>query len=569
MDHKKQLHISLVLFVFLFGFFLKALLAFSLPIFHDVGWYISLAHYYDHTFMNLIVLEHPPFGYYPYFLFLTLFGTEDFVLRLVPFCFAVLEVFLMYLIAKNWFGKTTAQYTIILFSLTYFAAINALSPEGDGSIMSVISLLLFYCFFEYYQRHERKWLFWSGIFLGLHLLIKVRAVLFLIPLFLYSIYKTRNFFKTVVHMTIIGLLALIFFSIFPLLIVLENPNTYQTLLRQVLLHNTGSFSLLYKVLHPQLFTPLFILFSFLFLFLFFKGISPLQTTPKTIFEKQGQDHIVLLVLWFGTLFVILLGLLPEGLASAYPRYIAFLLPPLFILCAHGLQKLHLGNRRMIFILAGSILLFLVFLFFNQIASVPSGYWYFVTAAMGVLKISKMILFFVFGTSFVLLFFFFFLKKKRLKTIAIALFLIVNFSFHLMLIIDPLVDHTHKNILADFTSYAEQHDLKKPLFLWAEDLAFYLNIPGKNINLITDPALHAYAEKIGYTSDGYYYMRIHDADSMSVLEKQGGTVFALYYPLKYTLDTGLERKQEYDYLIAHCTLLASYDYAHAKGVIFEC
>ena len=58
-------------------------------------------------------------------------------------------------------------------------------------------------------------------------------------------------------------------------------------------------------------------------------------------------------------------------------------------------------------------------------------------------------------------------------------------------------------------------------------------------------------------------------SIEVLKQQGGTVFTLYYPLKYTLDVDPERKKEYNYLVSHCLEKESFDYLHGKGVIFEC
>ena len=198
---EKGLSPLLVLLIFFIGILLKVALAFSLPVYHDVGWYISLLEYHDAAFINLIVLEHPPLGYYPYLLFLELFGLHDFVLRFVPLLFGCLQLFLLYYVARKWFGKKTADYTIILSSLLYFAAINNLSPEGDGSIMGFFSLLFFYCVFEYYQsfkdyfaeRRQQNIIFFllSGLFLGVLLLIKVRAILFFVPFFFTAIIKQR------------------------------------------------------------------------------------------------------------------------------------------------------------------------------------------------------------------------------------------------------------------------------------------------------------------------------------------------------------------------------------------
>lgn len=563
----KPLPLILILFIFLSGLVLKIVLVYSLPLYHDVGWYISLLKHHDSSFMNLIVLEHPPWGYYPYLFSLELFGVHDYAIRLVPLFFGLLELALIYLIAKKWFGKRTADFSIILFSLLYFVVINTLSPEGDGSIASVFSLLLFYFFSAYYDAYaecgscakKKLFLILSGVFLGALLLIKVRMILFFIPLFIYSLYRTRVFLQTVKDLFIVGLLSLLIFAIFPLQIYLVSSDisVFITLLKQVILHNTGTFSLFYKLTHPLLFLQVFVVLSFLTFFLFFKGIS------------LKQDKLILLLLWSCSLFIILLTILPEGLAAAYPRYIAFLLPPILLLCSRGFAVLPFEDKELFIIFSAAGLLALLFLAFNQYAS---SYWFFETAAMGILKVSKSILLLVFIASPLLLILFynpFTSMSHRTKQGLISLFIIINIGFNLLLIGDPIIDRTHKHIIADFKKYYQEHQIKNPVFLWAEDLAFYLGISGKNINLIKNPALYTYAKSIGYNDEGYYYIQMNDNDSLKVLEERGGTVFSLYYPLEYTLEHDRGRNVEYNYLASRCALLQSFDYPLAKGVVFEC
>lgn len=549
----------MLLFIFLFGLFLKICLMFSLPVFHDVGWYYSLVSYHDNSYMNLIVLEHPPFGYYPFFIALNFIGMYDWVIRLVPLLFSIVEILFLYYISKKWFGVPTALYAVILFSLTYFATFNSLSPEGDGSIMGLFSLLLFYCVYEYYRTSQKRFLFFIGIFLGIHFLIKVRTVIFIVPIIIYSYYSTQQFLRTLKDIFLIIAISGALFSVFLLLVYLANPSSYVMLLKQVIMHNTGTVSLFYKLTHPSLFIPICILLSFLYLFLYLKA-------AVLLLKKESRiNPLVLVFLWFTSLFLIILTVLPEGLASAYPRYIAFLAPPLCIICGKGLDLLGLQHKRAYLIVVGSIFLSAIFLYCNQLFPTVSHYWYFVTAAMGIVKISKEILFFVFISSIVLLGVYFLMPKH--KKIIISFFLLINFAFNIMLIADPIIDRSHIQILKEFKDYYCTHPIKKPIYLWAEDLSFYLHIGGKNLNLITDPALYAYAKRIGYTPEGYYYMQLNEPISMNILQEKGGTVFSLYYPLKYTQKSG--RKDEYMYLETHCTLLKSFDYLHSKGVIYEC
>lgn len=560
-----------ILFFFILGIILKILLAFSLPVYHDVGWYISLASYHDISYMNLIILEHPPYGYYPYLLFLTIFGTKDWVIRITPLLFSVMEILLLYSIAKKWFDTATANWVLVLSSVSYFAFINALSPEGDGSIMGFFSILLFYCFSEYYdsklsehpRRQQWKFLLLSGIFLGVHFLIKIRTILFLLPLVIYSYYKNKDVLKTAFDMVVLGAVSIILFSIFPLQVYLSNPTSFWKLLEQVLLHNTAPASILYKITHPFVFLHLFVVLGPLFLFLSWNGLKRVT--------KKEKDHIVLVVIWFCSLFLLLLALLPEGLGAVYPRYLSFLLPPILLLTARGFAKLSLKNKDYIALLFGTIFISAILLFVNQHAT---AYWYLDSAAMGVIKISKNILIAFFIISFFLLLVITLCSWKKINVfLPLSLFLILGFSFNMLLIVDPLIDQTHQKIIHDLTTYYKNHqesnNLKKPIFLWAEDLAFYFGITGMNINLITDPLLYDYAKQIGYNDQGYYYIRLSDPDSLQVLSEQGGTVFSFYYPLEYTLDNPYGRKLEYQYLEERCNLLQSFDYSRAKAVVFEC
>ncbi len=569
-DRNNRIFLWIVFILFLTGLIFKLLLVFTLPVYHDVGWYISLLEHHDSAYMNLAIIEHPHFGYYPYLLFLEIFGTRDFVIRLVPFLFSLIELALIYLIAKKWFGKKVALYTIILFSLTYFATFNALSPEGDGSIIGVISILLFYCLYEYYSNNNnnsnnkqsaRAMLFFTGIFLGVLFLIKVRAILFVFPLFLYSYYKTKNFLRTIKDLFFVGIVSGTIFLIFPLLVYLVSPDTttFFYLLKKVILHNTGTFSLFYKLTHPLIFLQVLVILSLLLPFLFVKGIQ--NST------KKEHDPIILLVLWFVSLFLFLLLLLPEGYAGIYPRYIAFLAPPLILLSARGLEQLQLSYRFLTFVFTGSFFGGSLFLYLNQHAT---EYWYLESAAMGIMKISTRLLITVILLSLVLLLFFFIFTHKKIKRVALLIFLTLSFSFNLLLIGEPLVDKTHEHLLNDLITYYEAHQntMKQPVFIWAEDLAFYFNISGKNLALMTT-SQYKYAKILSYNNQGYYYMNIADSNSMAVLKERGGTVFSFYYPLKYTLSVDGGRKEEYDYLTSHCTLLRTFDYEHAKGVVFEC
>ena len=542
--------------ILLFGVSTKVLGIFVLPIFHDVGWYRASTLFYDGSYMNLIQLEHPYLGYYFFLAGLKLFGIHDYVVRVVPFIFSLVELCLLFFIAKKWYDYKTAIAVVMLWSLTFFSYINALSPEGDGSIMAVFSIFLFYFLYYFLENFDKKNLILSGIFYGLLILIKVRGILFLIPITIYFLYIKKNIKWCFVRISILCAIGLAVFSIFPFLVFLENPEEFTQLMMQIIIHNTGESGLLYKFLHPLMFLQVFVVLSPLYLFLFLKGM-----------QKKWANVDALLIIWFISLFVALLALLPAGgLAAVYPRYISFLLPPLLLLSAKGLVSLKYSSKQWLFILFFTGLLYGISHFINELAQ---DYWYYSSAAMGVYKIAQPLLLLYLLIPLGLLFFYRVIKNKLFKNLFLSAFFIITLTFNFHFILEPVVDGTHKNILKELQTFHESHVVKKPLFFWAEDLAFYMKSNGLNIATFTNPLRRSYAEKIGYNDQGHFHFDVTDSVAMDRLKSSGGTVYTLYVPYKYALQKDKNRQNEDKYLKDNCTLLKSVVYKIGRGEIWEC
>ncbi len=549
-----------LLVIFFFGVATKLLGVFLLPVFHDVGWYRQLAIHNDAAYMNLIQLEHPPLGYYFFFFALKILGINAYVIRLVPFIFSLIEISLIYWLAKKWYGNKTANAALVLWSLTFFSYANALSPEGDGSIMAVFSIFLFYFLYKYFESRRTKYLLLTGLFYGLLMLIKVRAVLFIIPLSIFIAFKFKNVKKTTGAVLKICAIGGGVFSLFPLAVYLANPQEFIHLITQVLLHNTSKVSIieivLYKITHLQIFLQVMVVLSPLYFFLLLKS-----------FKSKLNDKDILLIVWFSSLFFSLLLLLPVGgLAAVYPRYISFLLPPLLLLAAKSFASLNYSNKNFSAILACSIAVYYVSYLINESAV---DYWFYASAAIGVYKLTQGLLIFYLAAGVILGSVYFFIKNAKISRFVLSLFLILMFSFNLQFILEPIVDQTHPAIIKDLSGFFCANNIKKPIFVWAEDLAFYLRSNGLNIKTFTNPQSKFYAQRIGYDDKGHFNFDLNDKIALSELKSKGGTVFTLYHPYKYALQKDANRQKEEEYLKTNCKLLKSAVYKTGRGEVWEC
>lgn len=554
-----------VLLILFLGVAIKLTGVFLLPVYHDVGWYRPLTKFNDAAYMNLPLSQHPPLGQYFFILGLNLLGIEDYVVRLVPFIFSLIELLLIYWLAKKWYDQKIANATIILWSLTFFSYVNALSPEGDGSIMAVFSIFIFYFFYKYFEDLKTKNLLLSGLFYGLTMLIKIRAVLFILPLILFIIYKRESLTNTFKIITKLSSTGLAVFSLFPLTVYFLHSSEFMLLMKNFLFHNTVKISLLgslwYKFTHPLGFLQVIVVLSPLLLFLFLSALK--------FNKKEWTDIDILLTVWFVSLAGTLLTLLPPGdFAAIYPRYISFLLPPFIILCAKSFKSVLeiMNEKKIVLILAASFLVYFAGYLFNENSS---DYWFYSSAAAGVYKISQPLLLFYLITALLFWFFYWMFQQSNWGGKFLTLFFVVSIAFNLQFMMEPIVDQTHPKMIKELTDFYENNQIKKPLFVWAEDMGFYLKIDGASIKTFTNPVLKNFAEKLGYDDKGYFFFDLNDKISMKELESVGGTVFILYHPYKYALQNSPDGQKGNEYLKKHCKLLKSAIHKTGRGEAWEC
>lgn len=540
-----------IVFITVFGILTKLAGVFLLPVYHDVGWYRPMTEFNDGAYMNLLQVEHPYFGYYFFLAALKFVGVYDFVIRLVTFVFSLVEVVLLYLLAKKWCGIKTANAVLILWSLTFFAYVNALSADVDGSLMSVFSIFLFFFFYTYTKTSKTKYLLITGLFYGALMLIKLRGVIFILPMMLFALYQTRSLKNTLWLCVKVGVLGLMVFSLFPIAAYIANPVEFFLLIEKMVRHNvTNQPSVMFKLTHPLIFLQVLVVLSPLYLFL-------LSGWLRT---KKLRDVDVLLIMWLSSLFALFLLIIPP-MPDVYPRYVSFLLPPLILLSARKFASFGYKTSQLLFLLSAAVLLYFVT---NRINEAANDYWFYASAAMGVYKLTQSLLVFYFIAAIIIGLIYAFTKNR----VMLASFLIVTIAFNLHFIFEPVVDQTHPKLIKDLISSFCINKIKKPLFVWAEDIAFYLGSSGMNIKLVKDSILKQYAERIGYNKNGHFYINWRDTASIAELKSKGGTVFTFYYPSKYALKD-IDRQNEDAYLRKNCKMLKSAIYRTGRGEVWEC
>jgi 4-amino-4-deoxy-L-arabinose transferase-like glycosyltransferase len=163
---------------------------------------------------EILFLQHPSTFCYLVAFFFFLLGEGLFVGRLVSTIFSLAILFLVYRIARKYKDEKTALF------VTFILAINPAFLYYSHSVYMEItqaffSLLSIYLFLEAEENGELKYLWSSGLFLGLALITKYSSlVLFVFFIFCFlSQYRSKFLLRREVHvflLPIIGCLAVWF-----------------------------------------------------------------------------------------------------------------------------------------------------------------------------------------------------------------------------------------------------------------------------------------------------------------------------------------------------------------------
>ncbi|MEK6920714.1 MAG: glycosyltransferase family 39 protein, partial [Nanoarchaeota archaeon] len=182
---------------------------------------------------------HPPLPVWSDILITEIFPLTNRTMRLTSIIFATLTIPLVYLLAKKTIGEKAAWIAALLagFSAWHIRA-SQMNSGSDGGMFTFFFYLTLYFFLKYLETKQTKNKIGAGIMFGLTMLSKETGVL-LIPVcglyYCYTFWKrkkeaTENIFMKesiingIKNSAVICLIALVIWSIFPILDIIYNNN---------------------------------------------------------------------------------------------------------------------------------------------------------------------------------------------------------------------------------------------------------------------------------------------------------------------------------------------------------
>ena len=107
--------------------------------------------YYSHTEITVPgTIPHPPLTEFVYTRLGPLVGDDNF--RAIPFVFGLVNLFLIFYLAKIISGNRAALWTAFLFTISFYSLLASLMVDVDGAVMPFFFLIMFISYFELKKR---------------------------------------------------------------------------------------------------------------------------------------------------------------------------------------------------------------------------------------------------------------------------------------------------------------------------------------------------------------------------------------------------------------------------------
>src|SRR3990167_4904881 len=158
---------NIVIFIVLIVFFLALRLpGLSLP-YHQDEWKTARSVEIGATAASH--LYHPPLTQLSYRVAETLFGGAH--LRLLPFFFSFLSLFLLYAVVRRRMDERAALLSVFLYSISFYSLLASHMIDTDGALLPFFFLLSLVCYDRWNERgepHPRYWFlgFIAALFAG-------------------------------------------------------------------------------------------------------------------------------------------------------------------------------------------------------------------------------------------------------------------------------------------------------------------------------------------------------------------------------------------------------------------
>ncbi len=467
-------------------------------------------------------IPHPPLGIMIFKIMTAIFGIG--LIRMVPIIFGIINILLVYKIAKEHFGEKAAFYAagLMLFSFWHFVA--SLQVDMEGSILTFMLIMTFWAYLKYTDSKQGKWLVITSILFGLSLLTKITAVLIIPIIGLHSLLARRNIIdsaKELLPICAIGGFLFIawagasyFFqrAIFDNVFGHAASATYTSGMRV--------FSLLPMVYFLLWSTPLF---SLLLIHSFFSG-NGLNKNDKNSSNKKYFFQI------WAILPIIAYMFIGEDFIATYDRYLMITIPALailggFVISSFKLEKKDYYFGGIIFLLS-IIGAFMLNIYADRVAHSFGTYfrlalafkWNFLLPISSSTGPTIAASFMAVALSFILCTILAALSVKAKSAKFFAAFIAIALGLNVFLITEqafPLTQPDVSYTMKELFNYARENNAGQPIMSNMFATAFYLS------------DIRSRDDMYGFD----YLSKAEQArDTISRLQPEKGIILALDYPL---------------------------------------
>lgn len=455
-----------------------------------------------------------------------LFGYSIIKMRFLSILISVINLSLVFFMAKKIFGIKGGLFALGLMTFSYWHIFESFTIGRDGSFVMLLYIAIFYVYIKYQENSNMFYLLLISVLITIFLFIKSSGVL-VIAMLLLLLLKDRHFFQIFIlncrtcnfkqilySRQIQKMLAEFIFLIIPVC-------AYVSFLLFICNWNFEMFSAMYLHAAPTSMIS-FTLFSVLrvFIYLVLWG-SPLIFGLAVLSLSKYEWKKFPFLIW------ILVPIIAYSFAEyrgSVDRYLSVVIPAMCILGGAFLGSIKISRKaRLIFATAAGFIAFQL-LSIIQVEYIPhniSQYlinfitlnWNFIFPFYGASQPTFMVSFIVIGITLALsglLFACYLLKIKR--DLVFLLFVSLTFSFSLV-VIEECDFHPFfpdfKTAIADTVNYVKQNNLPMPIITPHRWLRLHFGID--------------------YSKMIIFDKRNIDIKVVDQIKKQGGTLVLIHYP----------------------------------------
>tara|TARA_Y100000310_G_scaffold172911_1_gene173013 strand:- start:6096 stop:7718 length:1623 start_codon:yes stop_codon:yes gene_type:complete len=460
-------------------------------------------------------IPHPPLAIWMFRLINAPFEVNEFSMRLVPFLFGVLNIFLVYRLGKEFFGKKQATIAALLMGFSFWHYVASLQVDMEGSILTCLFIVTFWAYLKYTKTNDNKWLMYTALLFTVAMFTKITSLLILVIIGIHSLIVRKDFKKSVKEVFKIGILGIALFGLFYLGLMSFQPGIHENVFGHAsdAVYSGGSiFSLLPIVYFVLWGTALYV---FLLLYSFFR------------YKKEYLFYYIWIIL--PIVFYFFVG---RSFIATYDRYLMITIPALALLGGNVISEFSFEKKDYYL---GALLLGLSFIgslvlngfgervvhnigsYFSMVMGLQWNFLFPISSSTGpviVINFMTIAIGFILSGILILLSF----RVKQYKNEFFIVFLGIALGLNIFMInemISPITQPDVSEVMYDMFEYIEDNQIQEPYVTNVFASSFYLNWITRGVE---SDAIH-YA----VTDDQADFVINHVVD-------QKGSILFLDYPL---------------------------------------